>query len=124
MPTDIINIIDYGVSGNLSSLVSSLKKIGKNSKLINNISDFPSDGYLILPGVGSFDNAINGLKKNGIFDKLLNLNSDNYKTLGICLGMQILGNSSEESIESNEGIKLLNFSLGLNILTLLFNLIS
>ena len=110
MPKDIINIIDYGVSGNLSSLVSSLKKIGKNSRLINKVSEFPDSGYLILPGVGSFDNAINGLKKSRIYDKLLNLNPDNYKTLGICLGMQILGNRSEESLESNEGIKLLNLS--------------
>jgi len=108
--SNLINIIDYGVSGNLSSLINSLEKIDKKINLVNKDSDFPDSGNIILPGVGSFDSAIKELKKNGVYDKLYNLNTKKYKILGICLGMQILGKSSEESYENIKGIGLLNIS--------------
>lgn len=92
-----IVIIDYSV-GNLGSVLNMLKKVGAtNVKCSNKESDILSANKIILPGVGSFDHGMSKLKENGI-DLLLKQVSveKNIQIMGICLGMQLLTEGSEE----------------------------
>lgn len=92
----MITIIDYGM-GNLGSIKNMLKKIGIESEITNEIEIIRKAEKLILPGVGSFDKAMDNLDSLGLIevlnDKVL---VDDTPVLGICLGMQLLANSSNE----------------------------
>jgi len=92
----MIVIIDYGM-GNLGSIANMLKKIGYKSIITSDIEEIKKSKKLILPGVGSFDNGIKNLKDLGLLE-VLNQKVIEEKTpvLGICLGMQLMTNSSEE----------------------------
>ncbi len=91
-----VAIIDYGV-GNLGSVENMIKKMGYQSVITSNTEIINKSSKIILPGVGSFDNAIKKLKSTGLFD-VINYNVLKLKKpiLGICLGMQLLGKSSRE----------------------------
>ncbi len=100
----MIVIIDYGV-GNINSILNMFKKIGVDAKLSENPEELLSADKVILPGVGSFDYAINQLKDTGYYDYVLKYaNEVKRPLLGICLGMQMLGISSEEGIEPGLGL--------------------
>jgi glutamine amidotransferase len=92
----MVTIVDYKV-GNLGSIQNMLKKIGSKSIITSDPKAIEDAEKLILPGVGSFDSGINSLKKydlwNVLNDKVLNQKTP---VLGICLGMQLLCNGSEE----------------------------
>jgi imidazole glycerol-phosphate synthase subunit HisH len=90
-------IIDYGL-GNLWSVKSALKYIG-NKVLISADPDHISKAdFLILPGVGSFGAGMKNLKSRGLIEVLHHAVAiKNIPILGICLGMQLLANMSEES---------------------------
>jgi len=94
----MVVIIDLGIS-NVASVANIVEKIGGRFKIINHIDQFKSlkPDKLILPGVGSFDTAMSRLHEGGWVDELNNFikNFDN-KILGICLGMQLMFNTSEE----------------------------
>lgn len=80
------------------------KKIGTESIITSNISDVKNADKYLLPGVGSFDYGIKKLKNSPFFNQLENEVLDNRKPiLGICLGMQLLGLSSEEGSEKGLG---------------------
>jgi glutamine amidotransferase len=99
-----IAIFDYG-AGNLFSLKSSLERNGAESvDIIYNLKELSKFDGLILPGVGNFDPAIKSIESNsGYLDKAI----DNcMPLLGICLGMEILFNKSEEG--KLEGLKILS----------------
>ncbi len=91
-----VGIIHYD-SGNVGNLLKTVKKFTKNVILVKNNKDFDKCNKIILPGVGSFGIAINFLKKKGLIKKLKNHILSGGDTLGICLGMQILYKSSQES---------------------------
>ncbi len=111
----MITIVDYGL-GNLGSIQNMLKKIGAKSIISNNISEISDAEKIILPGVGSFDSAMNKINELNLKDILIKkANIDKIPFLGICLGMQILTNSSEEGSEKGLGL--------INAATLKFNLI-
>jgi len=96
----MIAVIDYGI-GNVSSIVNIFKKIGVPSILTNDIEQIDKASKLVLPGVGSFDVGMQRLRKSGLADVIKKHAIENQKPLlGICLGMQILGKSSEEGKES------------------------
>lgn len=99
----MIVIIDYGV-GNLSSIKNMLKKIGVNSIISNKAEDIINADKLILPGVGHFDYGMQHLHESGLMDPL-NDKVLQHKTpiLGICLGVQLLTQSSEEGKEKGLG---------------------
>lgn len=99
----MITIIDYGM-GNLGSIKNMLKKIGVNSLITNNKNEINSAEKLILPGVGAFDKAVSNLEKLDLLG-LLNKKvlEEKVPILGICLGMQLLGNSSEEGSKKGLG---------------------
>lgn len=92
----MITIIDYGM-GNLGSIRNMIKKIGGESIITNDINEIKKAEKLILPGVGRFDAGMNNLKEMNLIE-LLNDKVLKEKTpiLGICLGMQLLTNYSEE----------------------------
>ncbi len=93
----MIGIIDYGL-GNINAYYNIYKEHDINLKILSNYKDINSNiDKLILPGIGSFDNAINLLKSQNFFDEIINfsLNQKN-KILGVCVGMQILSTTSQE----------------------------
>ena len=90
-----ISIINYGVS-NLGSIQNMLKKIGIKAQIVSNKDEIINAKKLILPGVGSFDNGVTSLQKNNLFEAIITAANNDIPILGICLGMQLLGNSSEE----------------------------
>jgi imidazole glycerol-phosphate synthase subunit HisH len=99
-----IAIFDYG-AGNLFSLKSALERNGAESvHIIYNLRELSKFGGLILPGVGNFDPAIRSIE--GSSDYLDKAIDDCMPLLGICLGMEILFNKSEEG--KLEGLKILN----------------
>lgn len=99
----MITIIDYGM-GNLGSVSNMLKKIRVESKITSGLKDIESATKLLLPGVGSFDKAMQKINGSGIRDVLdKKVITDHIPILGICLGMQLLTNSSEEGLEEGLG---------------------
>ena len=92
----MITIIDYGM-GNLGSIKNMLKKIGYPSVITTDKTAIRDATKLILPGVGAFDSAMQMLKKLDLVDVLnTKVLIDKTPVLGICLGMQLLANRSEE----------------------------
>ncbi len=92
-----IVIVNYGM-GNIKSIISSLKHIGVNEIIVSNkLKDIELSDKLILPGVGSFAKAMNNIKELHLDTILYNSVLINKKPiLGICLGMQLLTESSNE----------------------------
>ena len=103
----MIGIIDYGI-GNINAFYNIYKEKNINLKIISNTEDLNQNiKKLILPGVGSFDNAVSLLHEKKLFKKIIDFtkNPDN-KILGICIGMQIL---AQRSLEGNlNGMKLID----------------
>lgn len=92
----MITIIDYGM-GNLGSVYNMFKRIGVQSEVSSDLLHIEKAKKLLLPGVGAFDNAIERIRNAGLLD-ILNYKALDQKVpiLGICLGMQLLTNNSEE----------------------------
>lgn len=97
-------IINTGV-GNVESIKNILNRIGLETKIASFEEDFNNFDKFIIPGVGSFDRAMNELKKYRSFNLLQNKDFLNKKfLLGICLGMHLLFDESEEGSEKGLGI--------------------
>jgi glutamine amidotransferase len=74
-----------------------LRKVGADSQIASKPSDLVSAKKLIIPGIGSFDKGINNLEKKGLLPALNNkVVEEHIPVLGICLGMQLFSNMSEE----------------------------
>lgn len=101
-----VAIVDYGL-GNLGSLSTSLAKLGVTCNITSDQDVLERSHAVIIPGVGSFDRGINELKQRKLFTFLKELARKGKPILGICLGMQLLFESSEESILSVEGLALI-----------------
>ena len=97
----MIVIIDHG-QGNIGSLKNSLSQLNINFKVCSNFESFSWEEEIrgfILPGVGSFDKCMIEMRRRKL-DKLIDMFiNKNVKGLGICLGMQMLCDSSEEGGE-------------------------
>lgn len=98
-----ILVIDAGI-GNVGSIISMLKRIGQRGSLINAPCKLQSDERLILPGVGTFDAGMAALAAVGFDDWLREAAVRGYPMLGICLGMQLLFDRSEEGSRSGLGL--------------------
>jgi len=99
----MLTIIDYN-TGNLGSIKNMLKRLGIPSQITNDISVIEQAEKLILPGVGHFDYGMQQLHKSELIP-LLNKKvlEDKTPILGICLGVQLLTESSEEGTEKGLG---------------------
>jgi len=98
-----IVIVDYGL-GNLASIKNMLKAIGTPSIITSDISEIRKSDKLILAGVGAFAQAIQNLKELNLLQVLNNLVlTEKVPILGICLGMQLFTEKSEEGSEKGFG---------------------
>ena len=84
---NIIGIINYGIAGNIHSVKKAIERAGGKTLVINDSSDFDLVDKLVIPGVGSFKDAMQELE-NGNF--ISSIQEFSKPVLGICLGMQIL----------------------------------
>tara|TARA_B100000963_G_C22463222_1_gene596655 strand:- start:242 stop:868 length:627 start_codon:yes stop_codon:yes gene_type:complete len=91
-----ITIVDYGL-GNLRSINKKLHNFNINSNISDCLNDIKDADILILPGVGNFKKAMKNIKSFGIYD-ILDEKVRDQKTpiLGVCLGMQLFTNYSDE----------------------------
>ncbi len=100
----MIVVLNTGCS-NIGSILSMCSKLGIEAKASSNYKDIKLSDKIILPGVGHFDTGIRALKKldliESLKDKILN---QKIPILGICLGMQLLCNYSEEGTEFGLGL--------------------
>lgn len=104
----MIAIVDYGF-GNTGSIRNMLRKIGVESVVTRDFSVLRSADKLILPGVGSFDHGMKALMDLGLIPLLNEMVIEQKKPiLGICLGMQLMTNCSEEGVA--EGLKWIDAS--------------
>lgn len=91
----MVAVIDYGV-GNLFSLLSSLKAIGADAVITNDIETIKNADRIILPGVGAFEDAAKKLFDSGLHNILIDEVKKGKPVMGICLGMQLLFERSFE----------------------------
>jgi glutamine amidotransferase len=105
----MITIIDYGV-GNINAFVNVYKRVNVPTKIAKTAADLEDAQKLILPGVGHFDHAMSELIKSGMREKLDELVLvKKTPIIGICVGMQMMGNSSDEG--NLEGLKWIDASI-------------
>ena len=96
----MLALIDYGM-GNLSSVKKAFIAAGsKNIEIIDEPSRLANADALILPGVGNFGDGIKNLEKSGFADAIINNINKGKPLIGICLGMQLLMETSEEAPNS------------------------
>lgn len=101
-----IVIIDYGM-GNIQSIQNALVRMGGQVSISNKPEDLLSADALVLPGVGAFGEAMSNLNSLGLIEPIFKAVKEQGKPLlGICLGMQLLADTSEER-GSSEGLSLI-----------------
>lgn len=83
----IVGLVNYGTAGNTHSVKKALEKAGAEVILINHPEDFSKVPRIVLPGVGSFKEAMDELEQDGFIEPITSFQGP---ILGICLGMQIL----------------------------------
>ena len=99
----MITIVDYGL-GNLGSIVNMYKRLGIEARISADLQEIRSATKLLLPGVGAFDAAMERIERGG-FREVLHQKAlvERVPTLGICLGMQLLTEGSEEGTRPGLG---------------------
>ncbi|WP_372999737.1 imidazole glycerol phosphate synthase subunit HisH [Sulfurimonas sp.] len=105
----MIAIVDYNM-GNLASVQNAFAKLGEDTVIESDPSKFKEYDKLILPGVGAFGDAMTHLRDRNMIDALREYAASGKHMLGICLGMQLLFESSEEFGE-HEGLGLIKGSV-------------
>ncbi len=104
----MIGIVDYG-AGNLSSVKKAFDFLRIESKILTSADELRIIERLVLPGVCSFGHAMKRIIERGLYDPIKDWIESDRPFLGICLGLQLLFESSEES----EGVKGLSFLKGI-----------
>ncbi len=92
-----VAIIDYG-AGNLQSVKKALDFLGYSSQITMSKDEIEKASHIILPGVGSFGDAMNSIKSRDLTEIIKKSANGEKAFLGICLGLQLLFNKSEESV--------------------------
>jgi len=100
----IIGIVNYGIAGNIHSIKKAVEKAGATVLIINDSTQFNKIDKLIIPGVGSFKDAMSELESDNFITPLQNFSKP---ILGICLGMQILSTLGYE-YGRTAGLSLIN----------------
>lgn len=91
----MIGVLDYGI-GNIGSILNMIKKVGAQGRAVHSAQELSECDRLILPGVGKFDMGMALLNESGMRGALDEAVAAGRPLLGICLGMQMLGRTSEE----------------------------
>ena len=90
-----IGIVDYNM-GNLASVKNAFDKIGADAEIVKDCEKIKNYSKLILPGVGAFGDAMKHLKETNMDEAIKDFVKSGKYLLGVCLGMQLLFESSEE----------------------------
>jgi glutamine amidotransferase len=99
----LIAIIDYGV-GNLKSVEKAFHFIGCEAVVTSDKDLISKANAVVLPGVGAFKDAVKNIKRAGMVEVIKNIIENDKPFLGICLGMQLLFDYSEEGGERVKGL--------------------
>lgn len=95
-----VGIVDYGV-GNLSSVRQALHSLGYRCRIGADSESLQAADVLLLPGVGAFPTAMQALHRQGLSEFLCEHAKVGKPVVGICLGMQLLADSSSEVLETS-----------------------
>lgn len=99
----MLTIVDYGV-GNLNSILNMLKKGGTSARISGDDSAIAAASQLLLPGMGHFDNCMKKFNESGLRPTIeKKVFEDKTPLLGICVGLQMFMQSSEEGEEAGLG---------------------
>lgn len=99
----IVHIFKTGISNHLS-VEHAFNKIGYQTIDIDRLNTVKEKDIVVIPGVGNFKNIMNQLQEKGLDQEFKEMEKSNVKILGICLGMQILFEHSDEGDEQGIGI--------------------
>jgi glutamine amidotransferase len=99
----VIAVVDYDM-GNLHSVCKGLEKAGATPKVTDSPREIERADAVVLPGVGAFDPAVQHLRSRDLEEPIKKAIASGKPFLGICLGLQILFESSEEGVEPGLGI--------------------
>lgn len=99
----MIVVVDYG-AGNIGSVLNMIRKAGGQAIASAKLTDIENASKLLLPGVGSFDNAMDKLEGLGLVEPIKERAISGVPFLGICLGMQLLSYGSEEGVKAGLGL--------------------
>tara|TARA_B100002052_G_scaffold236657_1_gene220132 strand:- start:597 stop:1223 length:627 start_codon:yes stop_codon:yes gene_type:complete len=99
----LIGIVDYQ-AGNLRSVQKALEKFGARVLISSEKQDLLNSDAIVFPGQGACDSSMQNLKKKSLDEVLIRLIKDQVPFLGICLGLQLLLENSEEGIEDCLGV--------------------
>jgi glutamine amidotransferase len=104
VPAVTVSLVSYGL-GNLGSVVNMLKRVGTESKLVSTPDEILASDRLLLPGIGAFDTGMRLLgDESGRIDAITAFAATGKPLLGICLGMQLLLDGSQEGVEPGLGL--------------------
>lgn len=92
----MIAIVDYGM-GNLKSVGNAFARLGAKTTITRDVKEIRGASAIVLPGVGAFGRCVGNLRRFGLFDVIKEEVAVGKRYLGICLGLQILFESSEEA---------------------------
>ena len=99
-----IGIVDYNM-GNIGSVVNMLSRLGVESRIVSTAKEIDQVDKLILPGVGNFAKAMHQLNQTDLVDGIKrNVCRNDFHLMGICLGMQLLAESSTEGDAQGLGL--------------------
>jgi imidazole glycerol-phosphate synthase subunit HisH len=98
-----IAVVDYDM-GNLHSVCKGLQQVGATPIITDSLAELTSADAVLLPGVGSFDPAMQHLHQRGLVKTLRQIASSGQPFLGICLGLQLLFEGSAEGQEAGLGV--------------------
>jgi len=101
----VVGIVNYNM-GNLASVLNACKLIDTTAHIVSDPNKLQDYDRVILPGVGAFADAIMHLKQTGMYDAIKSYAKSGKPIIGICLGMQLLFDSSEEFGET-QGLELI-----------------
>ena len=90
-----LGVLDYG-AGNLRSVLNAFTAIGREARLVVKPQDFQTTDLLVFPGQGAFGDSVRILKERSLWEPLRAWLKENRPYVGICLGYQLLFESSEE----------------------------
>lgn len=96
-------IVDFG-AGNVGSIARMLERAGVEAVVGRSPEELLKADRLILPGVGAFDSVMTRFRESGLLETTLNRHKAGVPILGICVGMQILGHSSDEGVSPGLGL--------------------
>jgi len=91
-----IAVVDYGI-GNLRSAEKALQHLGADARLTPNAADIATADAVVLPGVGNFGACMRALRDSGLESVTIDAATDGRPFMGICVGMQMLFDGSDES---------------------------